>query len=101
MCPGIFAVGANSGQRGTFGLLRDVFQFNPAHMGAEGIAGGEHTERLAVVRFDGNGLFQQVLRDGMVLPGDPPVIRQGMHHQIPGIEAARRLAPDPDVFRRV
>ena len=65
------------------------------------MAGGEHAERLAVVRIDGDRLLEQRLRDHIVLPRHPPVMRQRPHHQIPGVHAVRRLAPGAKIFRGI
>ena len=70
-------------------------------MGAERVAGGEHAERLAVVRIDGDRLLQQRLRDHIVLPRHPPVMRQRPHHQIPGVHAVRRLALGAKILRGI
>src|SRR5882757_3149655 len=73
----------------------------PAHMGAEGMAGGENAERLAVVRIDGDRLYRKRPCDYLVLPRYPSAMRRRPHHQIPGVEAAGRLAPGAKIFRGV
>ena len=60
-------------------------------MGAEDAAVGEQPQRLAVMRIDLDRLFQQRLRHRVVRPRHPPVMRERAHHEIPGVEAARRL----------
>ena len=70
-------------------------------MGAEGMAGGENAERLAVVRIDGDRLYRKRPCDYVVLPRYPSAMRRRPHHQIPGVEAAGRLAPGAKIFRGV
>ena len=65
------------------------------------MAGRKHAERLAVVGIDGGRLFQQRLRDDIVLSRHPPVMRQRPHHQIPGIHAVGRLALGAKIFRGI
>ena len=65
------------------------------------MAGGEHAERLAVIRIDGDRLLEQRLRDDIVLPRHAPIMRQRPHHQIPRVEAFRRLALGAKIFRGI
>ena len=40
-------------------------------------------------------LEQQVLRAAMIVRRHAPHVRQRLHHQVPGVDALRRLAPHP------
>ena len=64
----------------------------------EHVAGGEKAQRLAVLRVDGDGLFQQRLGDHIVLPRHAPVVRQRAHHQVPRVHAVRGLALGAKIF---
>jgi hypothetical protein len=91
--PKVLSVGSNGCQCCALGdRCRPGYVF-PAHMRAERMTGSKNSERLAVIRIDTNGLFQQSLRHYVVLSGHPPVMRQRSHHQIPGIHAVWRFAP--------
>ena len=61
-------------------------------MRREHVAGAEQPERLAVVRIERDGLFEQGLRHDMVLPRHAPVMRERAHQEIPGVHAVGRLA---------
>ena len=98
MRPRILAVGADRAQGGALGVRHGRCRALPAHMGAEHDADREHRERLGVVRIDGDGLFQQLAGELMVLLGHTPVVRQGAHDQVPGVEALRRLALGPETL---
>src|SRR5262249_27424472 len=49
--PRVLAVGLESGKRGAFGDGRSRCHVSPTHVSTEGVAGGERTERLTVVRI--------------------------------------------------
>src|SRR5215813_8333828 len=92
MRPRVLAVGPDRRQRSAFGDRQGGCPVHPTHVEAERMAGSEDAERLSVIRVDGNCLLQQRLRDDIILPGHPPVMRQSPHYQIPGIHTVRRLA---------
>ena len=99
MRPGVFTVGEDRRRRGALGDRCHHRHVLPAHMGAKGVAGGEHAERLAVMRVDCGRLLEQGLRHHVVLARHPPVMRQRPHQQVPGVHAVGRLAPGAEVFR--
>ncbi len=92
MRPGIFAVGQDRSLRRTLGQ-RHHRRIRPTHVCAEGLAGGKHAERLAVIRINGNRLLEQRLRNQPVLARHAPEMCERTHHQIPRVHAVRRLAP--------
>ena len=91
MSPGIFAIGLHRRERGALGDRHGRGHVGPAHMRAEDVAGCEQAECLAIGGIERDGLFEQSLRGGIVLAGDAPVMRQCAHHEVPGIQASRRL----------
>ena len=62
------------------------------------MAGRQQPERLAVIRIDGDRLFQERLRHQIVLPRHAPVMRQRSHHEAPRVHIVRRLAPGPEIL---
>jgi hypothetical protein len=98
--PRIFAVGPDRCQGRPLGEWRHRL-VRPTHVDAEYVTGGEQSERLTIVGVDGDCPLQQLLRGDIVLPGHPPVVRQGPHHQVPCIQALRRLAPGAKIFRGI
>src|ERR1700722_14923080 len=99
--PGVLAVDQDRCQRRALGDRCGLGHVRPPHVGAEGMAGGEYAERLSVARVDRRRLFEQGLRDQIILPRHTPVVRQRPHHQIPGVQAIGRFAPGMEVLRRV
>ena len=53
------------------------------------------------VAADGNRLFERCLRHHIIVPGYSPEMRHRPHHQIPRIQAIRRLAPGVEIFRDI
>ena len=70
-------------------------------MGAEAVTRCKYAERLAVFGVDCNRLLQKRLRHFIILPRDPPIMRQRTHHQLPRIHTVGVLAPHAKVFRRI
>ncbi len=101
MRPGILAVGEDRSAGRTLRLGRRDGHVRPAHVDAERVARRKHAERLAVVGVDRGRLLQQRLGHHLILAGHPPVMRQRAHHQVPGIQAVRRLAPGAEILRRI
>ena len=77
--PGVLAVGLESGKRGAFGDGRSRRHVGPTHVSTEGVAGGEHTERLAAVWIDSGRFLEQRLGEQAIFPRHPPVMRQRPH----------------------
>ena len=55
---------------------------------------------MGVVRIERERLAQQLLRAVMILGRHAPHLRERLHHQVPGVDALRRLAPHARGFRQ-
>jgi hypothetical protein len=67
-------------------------------MHAKQVVDGEQGLCVTIVRIDRDRLFQQRLSGFAIRARYPPVMRQRPHHQIPGIDAAGRLAVAAEIL---
>ncbi len=101
VCPGVLAVGQDRRQCRTLGDRHRRLPVLPTHVGAKRVAGGEHTESLAVIRIDGGRFLEQSLRDYIILSCYSPVVRQRSHYEIPCVQAVGRLTLGAKIFRGI